>query len=255
MLEANWWQSFFDDDYASYGLAATPPDVLQSTVDFLWTTLDLLPGGSVFDQCCGIGRLSLPIAQRGAYVIGVDQAATYVTATQCEADRLRLPCRYVRGDALEFVASPACDAAFNWFTSFGYWADDAINIRMLHRAFESLKPGGRFLMDYMNIPKVFEDFHTGTFERSAAPGHDGLIILYENTPDFLTGMIESTWTLIRADGRRDVRRVSTRMFLPNDLARMFRKAGFDDIRLYGWVDGSPLTRLSRRCIVFGRKPG
>ena len=251
---ANWWSSFFDDDYASFGLSGTPDDLLQQVTDFLWRTLELQPGQTVFDQCCGIGRISLPLAQRGVNVIGVDQSTSYATAAQREADRRNLNCRFHCDDAFEFVSLQPCDAAVNWFTSFGYLPDDAANVRMLHRVMESLKPGGRFVLDSLNLPKVFADFHTNRFERSNAPEQDGLIILYENTPNFMTGMLDSDWTLIRADGRRDVRRVTTRMYLPNDYVRMFRANGFEDVKLFGWLDGEPLTRLSRRCIVFGRKP-
>jgi hypothetical protein len=128
---------------------------------------------------------------------------------------------------------------------------------MLHRSFESLKPGGRFLLDYMNLPKVLSEFRGKYFERSPAPGQEGLIILYENELDFMKGMIASNWTLVRPppDSRRDQRRVVTRMLLPSDLVRMFHIAGFEDVQLFGWVDGAPLSLESRRCIVFGRKPG
>lgn len=251
---APWWTSFFDDDYAAYGLSSTPPAMQAQILDFLVSQLELQPGSVVFDQCCGIGRLSLPLAERGIRVIGVDQAQSYIRTAQSEADRRQLPCQFVHGDAFEFVAFEPCDAAFNWFTSFGYSSDDAVNIRMLDRAFESLKPGGRFVLDHLNLPKIFSNFQTGTFERSDAPDQEGLVVLYENAPDFMTGMLNSTWTLMRSDGRRDVRQVSTRMYLPHDLIRMFHTAGFEDVRLLGWVDGEPLTRASRRCIVFGRKP-
>lgn len=255
--DAPWWSSFFDDDYATYGLAHTPPELLAQTLGFLQNTLELQAGQAVFDQCCGIGRLSLPLAERGIHVCGVDQAETYAAAAQREADRRGLPCRYVRGDAFTFTSPQPCDAGFNWFTSFGYSEDDSTNVQMLHRAFESLKPKGRFLLDYMNVPKVLSEFRGKYFERSPAPGQEGLIILYDNELDFLKGMIASNWTLMRPppDTRRDQRRVVTRMLLPSDLVRMFHIAGFEDVRLFGWVDGEPLALDSRRCIVFGRKPG
>jgi SAM-dependent methyltransferase len=249
-----WWQPFFDDDYASWGLSDTPTEIIRQTVEFLVTTLELEPGAVVFDQCCGIGRLSLPLGERGVSVIGIEQSETYVKTAQREAEQRALPCRFFHGDAFEFVAPEPCDAAFNWFTSFGYSADDATNVRMLDRAFESLKPGGRFALDFMNLPQVFGQFKARHFERSKAAGSEGLLILYETEPDFLSGMMNSDWTLIRPDGRRETRRVSTRLLLPSDLVRMFHEAGFEDVRLYGWIDGEPLTRLSRRCIVVGRKP-
>lgn len=250
-----WWSSFFDDDYAAYGLSSTPPELLEQTVRFLLTTLELQPGSLALDQCSGIGRLSLPMAERGVRIIGVEQAATYVAASQREADRRQLPCRFNQGDAFEFVSPEPCDAAFNWFTSFGYSPDDAVNIRMLHRVFESLKPGGRFVLDYMNLARIFADFKDSQVDRPTAPALQGLIVMMENRPDFLAGMMKSTWTFLYPDGRRVERPISVRLLMPTELAHLFRSAGFEDVRHYGWVDGEALTRLSRRCIVFGRKPG
>ncbi len=250
-----WWTSFFDDDYASYGLASTPPELLEQTVRFLLSTLELQPGALTLDQCSGIGRLGMPMAERGVRIIGVEQAATYVAASQSEVDRRQLPCRFIQGDAFEFVSPEPCDAAFNWFTSFGYSPDDAINIRMLQRVFESLKPGGRFVLDYMNLPRVFADFKESQIDRPAATALHGLIVMMENKPDFSKGMMHSTWTFLHPDGRRVERPIRTRLLMPTDFVRMFGAVGFEDVRLHGWIDGEPLTRLSRRCIVFGRKPG
>lgn len=262
--EAAWWPRFFDDAYAAYGLASREPAFIEQTVHFLQSTLELSAGQTVFDQCCGIGRLSIPLARGGGAgggggdsglrVIGVDQSASYIAEAQREADRQRLPCRFFTGDAFEFVAPEPCDAAINWFTSFGYCEDDAVNGRMLQRAFESLKTGGRFALEYMNLPRVFAEFRQWYIDRPTNPALNGLVVMHETRPDFDTGMLESDWTFLQADGRRDVRRVSTRMLLPNDIARMFRRHGFEDIRLFGAVNGEPLTRMSKRCIVVGRKP-
>src|SRR5207237_2222573 len=50
---------------------------------------DLREGSRVLDAPCGYGRLSLPLARRGAIVVGVDQSAELLA--QAEKDRGDLP--------------------------------------------------------------------------------------------------------------------------------------------------------------------
>ena len=46
------------------------------------------------------------------------------------------------------------DLVVNLFTSFGYFADDAQHARVLHGAAEVLRPGGVFVLDYLNAGLV-----------------------------------------------------------------------------------------------------
>ncbi|MHC4219492.1 MAG: class I SAM-dependent methyltransferase, partial [Planctomycetota bacterium] len=130
-----WWNTFFDHTYAEFGLAAPDPEKIGRTVDFLFEVLGLREGMHLFDQCCGIGRLSVPLARRGIHVIGVDITAGYVDRARAEAREL--PAEFHCADAFEFVTDRHCDAAVNWFTSFGYSESDQVNARMFERAFAS----------------------------------------------------------------------------------------------------------------------
>lgn len=250
-----WWHTFFDDTYAEYGLASTPPERIARIVESLVATLELAAGHLVFDQCCGIGRLSIPLAERGIHIIGVDLAPTYVHRAQAMADVRRLPCTYVHGDAMDFVSPRPCDAAFNWFTSFGYSEDDAQNMKMMQRAFESLKPGGRFVIDYVNMPRAFGEFRATIVDRPTAPALEGMLVIAESRPRFDVGMMDMDWTFVHSDGRRVSKSIATRMFMPDDLVRMLRCCGFEQMRLIGSADGEPYERTSQRCIVAARKPG
>src|SRR5262249_32660642 len=49
------------------------------------TRLNLKPGELVLDVACGTGNLSIPAAQAGAQVVGVDIAANLIAAAQHEA--------------------------------------------------------------------------------------------------------------------------------------------------------------------------
>ncbi|MCI0363664.1 MAG: class I SAM-dependent methyltransferase [Phycisphaerales bacterium] len=249
-----WWHEFFDDDYAAFGLANDSPELVERIADFIVKALALSPGQAVFDQCCGIGRLSLPLAARGMHVLGVDRALSYIHRARNRAAQANLQCEFHVADAFEFSAPQPCDAAINWFTSFGYTPDDDRNIQMLHRAVESIKPGGRFIMDYLNIPRMMADFRPSIINRPTGNDLDGLIVLNEQKADYKTGLMHSDWTFLYPDGRRIVRQVATRMYMPHELGRLLETAGFVDIQLFGSTDGEPFDRTSRRCITMARKP-
>jgi SAM-dependent methyltransferase len=249
-----WWTEFFDDDYAAFGLANDPPEVIDRSVNFIIRALDIQPGETVFDQCCGIGRMSIPLARLGVHIIGVDLWRAYIQAARQRAESEHLQCQFEVGDAFTFVSPRKCDAAINWFTSFSYSLDDAANQRQLQNVFDSLRPGGRFLMDFINIPKVMAAFQPSIVTRSADAAQQGLIVLQEQKPDFLHGVMNSDWTFIYTDGRRVLRHISPRMYMPHEIAGMLTRCGFVGIDLMGSADGEPFDRLSSRLIIRSNKP-
>lgn len=255
---APWWDDFFDDAYADFGLVARgerDEKARADVVEFVMTHLGLSPGQRVFDQCCGIGRLSIPLAERGVEVVGVDLQARYVERARAEAAARGLPCVFHQGDAFSFTTPAPCHAAINWFTSFGYSPDDQQNREMVCRAFESLVPGGRFALDYVNVPRILAEFRPSQVVRRAMPDGGELILLDEPTLDFAAGMCRATWTLLFPDGRREVRRIETRMYMPHELVALLEGAGFERVELHGSAAGEPFDRLSRRLIAVASRPG
>jgi SAM-dependent methyltransferase len=254
--ESPWWSSFFDDTYADIGLVPAGDKAVtarDAVVDFLVRVLRLRPGDRVFDQCCGVGRLSIPLAQRGARVVGVDVTARYIERARQEAAGRGLDCEFHVGDGFEFVAPQPCSAAFNWFTSFGYSRDDRVNRKMLVCLFESLAPGGRAALDYVCVPRVLSEFQRCTVTRTERPEGEFLLI-DETVLDLRLGLFRSTFTFVHPDGRRDARRVETRTFMPHELVALAESAGFRDIELFGSAAGEPLERTSQRCILVARRP-
>lgn len=251
---APWWRAFFDDAYAAYGLLRSDLPPIDETIDYLVDALDLQPGAMVFDQCCGVGRLSIPLGLRGMHVVGVDFVESYVAAARRRAASDGIKAEFHHDDAHAFVAPCPCDAAVNWFTSFGYDEDDDRNRQIMQRAFDSLRPGGRYALDYMNTPRVLSDFRPQIIDRPQGEGLDGLIVLHESEADFQRGMIDSDWTFLYPDGRRIQKHVSTRLYLPRQLAGLLETCGFVIETMQGKVDGQALDRSSPRCIIIARRP-
>lgn len=246
----SWWEGLYDELLADV-LLEREDDARE--VGFLMAHLDLEAGARVFDQCCGVGSLAIPLAARGCDVVGVDQAAAYVERGRARAREAGLEVALHAGDARAFVTDPPCDAAFNWWTSFGYSADDADNARMLERAFESLRPGGRFALDTMNLPGVLRGFQPGVVTRRDTPRGE-VTLVRETRLDLGAGMMRKTWTYFLPDGERVRHESAVRLLMPHTIAELLREAGFEEVTLLGSTDGEPLGVDSPRCIALARRP-
>ncbi|MBI3724482.1 class I SAM-dependent methyltransferase [bacterium] len=248
-----WWVSLYDELVLEMLIAHRDPAEIEQTVAFLEERLAIRAGDLVFDQCSGIGTLGIALAERGARVVGVDQARAYVERARREAEARSLDCAFFQGDAFEAVPARGCGAAFNWATSFGYAPDDRANARMLERALEALAPGGRFALDTMNVAGVLRDFqeHVVT-KRETTEGE--LVLSRESKIDLARGVIDKRWTFFLPGGERVERSSSVRLYLPHSLREMLERAGFEDVSLHGSVRGEALELDSPRCIAVARRP-
>lgn len=238
----NWWSSFFDLDYARRYLQKVDPQELA----FLRETLNLESGARVFDQCCGIGRLSQAAAQWGLTPVGVDSCGDYLR----EARRCCPEGNFVQADALEFVAQPACAGGFNFYSSFGYSPDDQKNRQMLRCAFDSLLPGSVFVLETMNMARVLAEFQP-TLEETR---EDGYRVLRKSHCNWEQGMLEQEWTFHLPDGSHRQSFGQVRMLLPREIGEFLKSVGFTLEACYGDCCRSPLERLSKRLIWVARRP-
>jgi SAM-dependent methyltransferase len=249
----SWWAELYDDLLADVLLVRADDADTTRTVAYLTEQLRLTPGCRVFDQCCGIGSLSVPLAQAGFEVVGVDQAAAYIERGRGDACRAGVSVELHTGDAFDFVARPACRGVLNWWTSFGYALDDATNARMLARAFESLEPGGRLALDYMNVPGVLRAFAPRVVTtRDTSRGR--VTLVRESRLDTARGTLHKLWQYTLPDGRVVEHSSTVRLYLPHGVADLLRGVGFENVEIHGDVDASPLELDSRRCILLATRP-
>jgi SAM-dependent methyltransferase len=257
-----WWEPLYDDLLADVLLERGSAAEVNETLQFLEVQLRLAPGARVLDQCCGIGSLSVPLAQRGYEVLGIDQAAGYITRAKKLAERDRSSAQFAqfaqfvqftKADAFKFVAAPQVDAAFNWWTSFGYAKEDAQNACMLARAFESIRPGGFFALDYMNVAGILRQFQP-TVELKRVTARGELTLVRETDVDLSQGMMNKRWTFSSPNMATVVRSSSVKLYLPNTLADLLQSVGFEAPAFFGDTKGCALALESPRCIAVARRP-
>ena len=105
----------------------------------------------MLDLGCGAGRHSRALASRGFDVTGLDLSAqSLARARRSERPNLRFRRHDMR---LPFRIS-GLDAVLCLFTSFGYFEDLGDNLAVVQNVASSLRPGGTFVLDYLNAPHV-----------------------------------------------------------------------------------------------------
>jgi len=249
----DWCKEFFDDFFAEHHLVRTDKKELDNTISFLEEKLHLQPGCRIFDQCCGVGSLSIALASKSYKMTGVDLIPSYIARARRDALKTGASCLFESGDAHDYIAPEPCDAAINWWTSFGYTPNDSQNMKMLHCACASLKPGGWFALDYMNAPQKLKDFGSGTCARHETK-KGNYTSIWESHLDRRNNMIVKKWRYRDTAGREfEKQGGGAKLYTKDDLEKMFISCGFGNIRFYGSITGETATDTSPRCIVVAER--
>jgi SAM-dependent methyltransferase len=251
------FDAVFDQDYL-YFYEPSLADRVEHDVDIVWRLLELAQDAEVADVPCGHGRIANALAARGCRVTGLDASELFLDVARRDASELfldvarrdaidrRVEVEYVRGDMRSLPWRERFDAVVNWFTSFGYF-DDSGNRAVLASAYDSLKTGGRFLVDVHNRDAFMRRFFPESFV-----DRDDDFMLDRRTFDVGSGRVETERIVIRDAAVRRMH-FSLRMFTFTELRDSLREAGFAEVHGYDWETGDPLAVESRRMVIVARK--
>ena len=244
---AEWFERFFEGSYARVLPNTFSEETTLEHARIVKRLLRARRGQTVLDIPCGTGRVTLPLAEMGLAMTGVDLTAPYLARARREARRRGLDVRFMESDMRDIAFEGEFTGAFNWFGSFGYFSD-ADNLAFCRSVFEALKPGGRFLVEGLN--KSWLVSHLRPTDESEIAG---VRISTRHRWDDRTGRIHGAWTF-RKGATTERRRSSMRLFNGAEIRGLLRAAGFREIVLYGYPPVARFTRHSRRMIAVGRKP-
>ncbi|WP_042203043.1 class I SAM-dependent methyltransferase [Paenibacillus camerounensis] len=142
-----WYEKSFGEDYL---VVYRHRDFCgaRHEVDKMIGWLNLPEGSKVLDLCCGMGRHSLALAEAGFEVTGVDLSEVLLREARAQEGAERVT--WLRSDMRELPLDGGFDAVVNLFTSFGYFEEDEEQVRVLREICRMLKPGGQFIIDFLN---------------------------------------------------------------------------------------------------------
>ncbi len=145
-----WFKEWFNASYYHKLYAHRSDEEAAGFINALLNLLQPVPGSKMLDVGCGNGRHCRQLAKNYP-VTGIDIAP----ASIMEAKRLSnniIP--YYNHDMRLPFAVNTFDYVFNFFTSFGYFEDEATHKMVLDNMKTALKPGGILVLDYLNVYKA-----------------------------------------------------------------------------------------------------
>ena len=208
-----------------------------------------MDSGPVLDLCCGPGRFSIPLAQRGFQVTAVDRSPFLLDKGAERAAHRNLNIEWVEKDMREFERPEAFDLVLNLYTSFGYFNDKDEDVRVLRRILGSLKPGGRLVMDLMGKEKLARIFQPTTSEKL----EDGTLLVQRHEVFDEWSRIRNEWIFIKGSEVRTFEFHHT-VYSGQELKDRLLAVGFGDVKLYGSFEGEEYGRESTRFVAVARRP-
>jgi SAM-dependent methyltransferase len=145
---SEWFAAWFDSVHYHKLYAHRDDAEAARFLDELMARLGPGPGARALDLGCGAGRHSRYLASKGLLVTGVDLAASSIKEAR-KGEHARL--RFFRHDMRVPFGRQAFDYVFNFFTSFGYFADTSEHRAVVRNMASSLRAGGRLVLDYLNV--------------------------------------------------------------------------------------------------------
>lgn len=148
MPEQAWYKDWFNSTFYHKLYFDRDEQEAEAFIKKLVHHLQPAPGSRMLDVACGKGRHSKTLASLGYTVTGIDISADSIQyARQFENDHLDF---FVHDMRLPFYAN-YFDLVFNFFTSFGYFKTRREHDDAIRTIAQSLKKGGRLVIDYLNV--------------------------------------------------------------------------------------------------------
>ena len=195
-------------------------------------------GTWVLDLACGAGRHAAELERLGARVVGFD-----LSPSMLRRARASVHGPLVRGDMRALPFRPASfGLAVNLFTSFGYFRDDAEHRVVVRQVAQSLRPGGRFVLDYLNVDNVRRTLRSDTEEIDGAATEVRVRRRFSEEGKYVVKEIE-----LGAENRSFQERV--RLFTPAELTTLLEDEGLRVDAQFGDYDGGPLDARATRTIL------
>ncbi len=232
----------FDADYLHF-YGAISDATNERDTELISALAAIEPGQQLLDLGCGYGRISERLARRGAVVTGWDSCTAYLEVARQRAGDL--PLEYVEADMCELDEHQRYDRVLSWFTSFGLH-DDTTCHDLLGRMQRALRPGGRLLLESLNIfHAAFDDGSTDVEEI------DGDLMIDRKNYDPTSGRVRVRRSFVRSGKVRSIE-FSQRLFAFTELRDWLRQAGFGEVTGFG-AEGERFSPQSERLIVVASK--
>jgi SAM-dependent methyltransferase len=215
-------------------------------------------GGPILELGCGTGRITVPIAQDGHHIVGLDRSAAMLERAERRSRRASVEVRWVEGDMRAFSFNEAFALIFVAFNSFLMLSPDD-RWACLARAREHLAPRGRVAIDvFQPDPEVVVGLDGGVVDEweRIDPESARAVRKFSSSRANVDGVTQRIWydetnddgTVTRISGTTTLHYLYRR-----EVDLLFSEAGFNIETLHGDYDGNPADAHSRKLLVVAKR--
>ncbi|MCU0412998.1 MAG: methyltransferase domain-containing protein [Ignavibacteriaceae bacterium] len=241
-----WYKDWFNSENYLRVYSHRNQEEAERLVDLIAKILNLPANSSVLDMACGAGRHAITFAKMGYKVTAVDLSNLLISEAKKNAEQGGVELDFVLSDILEFETNKKFDLTVNLFTSIGYFDNDEENYAVIKKAYDLLKSGGHFVIDYFN-----KEFLLKNMIPMTVFSENGQKIIQNRSIDG-TRIVKKI--IIANNGSSEEFYESVRLYSFEEIINYIKKAGFTIVKQYGDYFGNNYeSESSPRLIIFAMK--
>lgn len=213
--------------------------------------------GPVLELACGTGRVTIPVAESGVEIVGLDQSASMLATARAKGTEAGVKIAWVEADCRTFALSRKFTLIFMAFNSMQHLHDHASLAALFAHVRGHLAPGGRFIFEVFNpsLAILNRDYSQRYVERQYEdPDGRGTITLEQTAVyDDAAQVNRMTW-YFSLPGAKDFRveQLDVRCFFPQELDLLVRANGFEIEQKFGNFEGKRFASGDMKQIVIAR---
>lgn len=154
MNKREWFGEWFNSPYYHILYHSRDETEAHDFIDGLISKLKPQADAHFLDVACGRGRHSIYLNSKGFDVTGIDISDQNLELAR---EHQNSSLRFIKHDMREVYKEDYFDIVINLFTSFGYFDSREEDIKAIKAITKGLKPGGYFLLDFLNPYVVIND--------------------------------------------------------------------------------------------------
>jgi len=214
--------------------------------------------GPVLELACGTGRLTIPIAQSGVEIVGLDQSASMLAYARTKADASGISIAWVEADCRQFELNGKFSMIFMGFNSMQHLHDHESLAALFENVAKHLADGGRFIFDVFNpsIAILNRDYSQRYVERQYDDPEGRGIITLEQTAvyDDAAQVNRITWYFsLRGEKDFRVEELELRCFFPQELDMLVQANGFEIEEKFSDFERKPFTGGGMKQVMVVRR--
>jgi len=210
-------------------------------------------GGNVLEVACGTGLVTLPLAQQGIPIAGLDIVPKMLAHAKHKAEKLGLSVRWFEGDARNFTLAEKFNFIYMTGNAFQAFLNNSDQRALLQNIRKHLTKGGVFAFETRN--PNWEDLTTDLTEEEWMTyindrGYKVRITEtreYDHVAQILIYTLFRRWQEANEDNEH-ITRIAIRYTFPQELNALLEENGFKILEQHGNWDKSPLAKASESII-------